>query len=82
MEKEKQYVFDSPEKVRNLLHVFYVICLVLLLADFMYHRHVTHVWEALWGFYGLFGFAACVTLVLIAKELRKVLMRREDYYDD
>ena len=31
--------------------------------------------------YGIFGFVACVALVLIAKQLRKVLMRREDYYD-
>ena len=59
-----------------------MICLGLLLIDFFYHRHVIHEWEALWGFYGLFGFVACVTLVLVAKELRKVLKRGEDYYDD
>jgi len=41
-----------------------------------------HAWEALPGFYALFGFVACVVLVLIAKEMRKVLMRDEDYYDD
>ncbi len=82
MKNEKQHIFDSPENIRNLLHVFYTICLGLLLIDFIYHRHVIHAWEALWGFYGLFGFIACVTLVLVAKELRKLLMRREDYYDD
>ncbi len=82
MTKEKQHIFDSPENIRILLHVFYAICLGLLLIDFIYHRHVLHEWEALWGFYGLFGFIACVTLVLVAKELRKLLKRREDYYDD
>ena len=28
------------------------------------------------------GAIACVLLVLIAKEMRKLVMRREDYYDD
>jgi hypothetical protein len=32
------------------------------------------------GFY-IYGFVACVVLVVIAKEMRKVLMRKEDYYD-
>ena len=82
MKEEKQHFFDSPENVRNALHVFYAVCLGLLLVDLIYHRHVIHAWEAIWGFYGLFGFIACVTLVLVAKELRKVLMRGEDHYDD
>ena len=32
-------------------------------------------------FYCLYGFAACVILVLLATQLRKVLMRDETYYD-
>ena len=34
------------------------------------------------GFYSLYGFVACVALVIAAKELRKLLMRDETYYDD
>ena len=30
----------------------------------------------------LFGFVACVLPVLAATEMRKVLMRRDNYYDD
>jgi len=33
-----------------------------------------------WGFYALYGFVACVLLVLLAKEMRKLVMRNEDYY--
>ena len=33
------------------------------------------------GFYAVYGFVACVLLVLLAKEMRKVLIRKEDYYD-
>jgi hypothetical protein len=42
---------------------------------------VAHGWESLWGFYAVYGFAACVLLVLLAKQLRKLLKRPEDYYD-
>ena len=78
---EKQYLFDKPKNVSRLLGGFYVICGILLLLDFVLHRHVSLSWEHLPGFYAIYGFVACVLLVLIAKEMRKVLMRKEDYYD-
>ena len=79
---EKTHFFDKTRNIKWVLRVFYVICAVLLLVDFVHHRHVTHPWESLWGFYGVYGFVACVLLVLIAKEMRKLLMRDENYYDD
>jgi cytochrome c oxidase subunit IV len=78
----KQYYFDKPENVQKILRVFYVICGLLFAADFVIHRHVYHSWENLPGFYAIYGFVACVVLVLIAVEMRKVLMRSEDYYED
>ena len=82
MQQEKQHIFDKPENVRRLLWLLYLSCALLLVADLFVHRHVDHAWESLWGFYALFGFVACVLLVLLAKQLRKLLMRPEDYYDD
>lgn len=79
---EKPHLFDSPRNVKRLLRTFYLVCAGLLALDFVHHRHAIHAWEELWGFYALFGFVACVALVLTAKEMRKVLMRDEDYYDD
>ena len=79
---EKQHIFDKPKNVRNLLRVFYVICLALIVGDFFVHRHIEHPLEETFGFYGLYGFIACVLLVLVATEMRKVLMRKEDYYQD
>ena len=78
---EKQYLFDKPENVNHLLRGFYAVCGILFVLDFVLHRHMTHVWERLPGFYAIFGFVACVVLVLVAKEIRKVVRRREDYYD-
>ncbi len=80
--KEKTYLFDNPRNVRRVRYVLYTACAIALGADFFVHRHVDHPWEALFGFYAIYGFVACVLLVLIAKEMRKVLMRPEDYYDE
>lgn len=73
--------FDKPENIRKMLKVFYVICGMLLVADFIVHRHIYHSWENIPAFYAIYGFVGCVLLVLIAKEMRKLLMRGEDYYD-
>jgi len=78
--KQKQYMFDKPRNVSRLLTVLYIICALLFILDFILHRHVTHSWDELTGFYAIFGFVACVALVLIAKQLRKILKRKEDYY--
>jgi hypothetical protein len=80
--KEKPRFLDNFENVKKLVRVFVVICAGLALLDFFYERHAEHPWEKLFGFYCIFGFLACVGLVLGAKEMRKVVMRREDYYDD
>jgi hypothetical protein len=79
-QKEKQHLFDKPRNVSRLLNVLYGICLLLFVLDFILHRHISHDWEGLTGFYAIFGFIACVSLVLIAKQLRRILKRGEDYY--
>ncbi len=79
---EPQDFFDKPENIKKILKVFYVICGLLVAIDFVVHRHVYHDWENIPAFYAIYGFIGCVVLVLIAKEMRKVLMRGEDYYDD
>ena len=78
---KKRHIFDDPANVKRAIHALYAVCALSLLADFFVDRHVDHPWEVLFGFYSLYGFVACVILVLVAKELRKVLMRDEEYYD-
>ena len=78
---EKQHLFDNPRNVKRLLWTIYVICAVLVGLDFAFQRHAIHGWEGLPGFYALYGFVGCAALVLIAKQMRKLLMRKEDYYD-
>ena len=78
---DKIHIFDKPQNVRRVLWALGAVCIVTIGADFVYHRHIVHPWEGVWGFYAIYGFVACVVLVLVAKELRKLLMRAEDYYD-
>jgi len=66
--------------VRRVLVVLYTCCAALLVIDFLYHRHSMHPWDSWWGFYAGYGFLGCVLLVLIAKLLRKLVRRPEDYY--
>jgi len=79
---DKQYFLDNPNNVQRLLYGFYVICAVSIFAELFIKRYVDHPWEALFGFYGFYGFIACTLLVLVATQMRKIIMRKEDYYDD
>lgn len=77
----KRDFFDHPKTVSRLVRGLVVICILLAAIDLFYHRHSSHPLEEIVGFYALYGFFACVILVLIAKEMRKLLMRSEDYYE-
>lgn len=81
-DNQPQGFFDKPENIKKMLKVFYVICVLLVVADFIVHRHIYHDWENIPAFYALYGFIGCVVLVVVAKEMRKYLMRKEDYYDE
>lgn len=80
-EKDKRHMFDNPRNVRRVVYALFAICALTFAGDFFVERHVDHPWEVLFGFYAVYGFVACVLLVLVAKEMRKVLMRKEDHYD-
>ena len=81
-ENDKVHFFDKPENVSRLLKGFYGVCILLVLVDFVVHRHIGFGWEKIPAFYAIYGFVACVLLVIVAKKMRTVLMRKEDYYDD
>jgi drug/metabolite transporter (DMT)-like permease len=78
---ERERFLDKRRNVDGLLWGFTVLCALILLVDFFFHRHVYHPWEGNWGFYGIFGFIGIVLLVQAAKGLRRLMMRDEDYYE-
>ncbi len=78
---QKTYWLDKSENVAKLYRGLWVVGLLLVAIDLILPRHEDFGFATLFGFYGLYGFFACVILVLVAKRLRTVLMRDEDYYD-
>ncbi|PHQ70450.1 MAG: hypothetical protein COB93_05490 [Sneathiella sp.] len=84
---EKKYWLDDPKNHDKIFYGVLVICTliaipdVLSLLNILYHKHIEFEMENIFEFYSLYGLVCYVGLVLIAKQLRKVLMRDEDYYD-
>lgn len=79
--KEKTYWLDKKENVSKIYYALCGVCIALFLSDFVYHKHVVFPMEGWFGYYALYGFASAWTLVLLAKQLRRVIGRPEDYYD-
>ena len=79
--QDRRHVFDAPRNVRRVIRGLLAVCVLLVGLDLVLHRHIAHPWEGVFGFYALYGFVACVLLVLLAKEMRKLVMRDEDYYE-
>jgi len=78
----KTHMFDKPENVKKLLKIFFSTLVILLAVDFFVHKHAYFPWEEWPEFYAIFGFVACVILVLVSKYiLRPLVKREEDYYD-
>ncbi len=80
--------FDKPENVRKILLGLFGACGFFVLLDVIFwitgfDKHPHFKWEQWPGFYAVYGFVACVLLVLIAKHvLRPLVMRGEDYYEE
>lgn len=95
--KEQPRWLDRPENVRKIIRGFYGLCVSIILIDLVFslgwHKHAAfgeeislHSVETLPGFYGIYGFLACVGLVYISKVMRgwkekNILMREEDYWE-
>ena len=77
---------DKPDFVKRLFTVFYAICVVLFLAELVLmgteNAH-PHPLEERMRFlvYPVYGFISFWFLVLVAKPMRRLLIRPEDYYD-
>ena len=73
--------FDEPKNVNKIVWSLVALCVASVGAELLFHKHTHYGFQDLPGFDALYGFVSCVLLVLAAKQLRKVLMRGEDYYD-
>lgn len=82
---EEPGILDKPGLIKRWMRILFAAAVLLLLADFLYHPHFHTDLESgggIKGFYGLYGFAGLVILVLGAILLRQIVMRPENYYDE
>jgi hypothetical protein len=85
---EKLHIWDDPRNVRTLIRGFFVLAGLVFLLDIWFlfvHKHASFEHgelpiETWFGFYSVYGFVSCVLLVVVAKQLRRILMRDENYY--
>jgi hypothetical protein len=82
MSTDKKHMFDNPKNVQRVLYGLLGSLVLLLCLEPFVHKHSYFAWESWFGFYAIYGFVACVLLVLAAKYvLRPLVKRDEDYYD-
>jgi hypothetical protein len=82
MQNDKRFWLDDPRNVTKLFRGLWAIGAGLELAELFVHRHEELAFAGWFAFYAVFGFVACVALVLAAKEiLRRLVKRPEDYYE-
>ena len=58
------------------------LCIALLILEIIVHRHMIFAWEGWPGFYALWGFVSLFAIVILGKQLRRLIRRDEHYYDD
>ncbi len=82
MTTDKKHIFDNPKNVQKVLYGLFGSLVLLLVLEPFILKHPYFAWEEAFGFYAIYGFVACVLLVLAAKYiLRPFVKREEDYYD-
>jgi len=82
MIRKKERWLDKKNNIDKLIFGVFVCCVLLLITDFFYEKHSQVFVESWFGFYCFYGFIICCVVVFGCKLMRKLLMRREDFYDN
>lgn len=73
---------DGPRAIIGIIVVIGLICAALAGSDLLLHRHVNYDVEETPFIYGLFGFVVYAVIVFLAKGLRRLISRPEDFYGE
>ena len=70
-------------RTKTVKKIAYGILVLLVIVDFIIPRHEIHFFgDKIPGFWSIFGFSACVVIIIVSKWLGKNgLVKDEDYYD-
>ncbi len=72
------------DRLPTVIRCCYAVLAALVIIDIFVDKAHAHTWiEHYPGFWSLFGFVACVVIIILSKWFgHQGIMTREDYYDD
>jgi len=79
---ENDHWLVRPTTIRLLWWVFCIVLALTVVAQFGFRVKGYFGVDGWIGFGAVFGFLACLAMVLVAKGLGLILKRGEHYYDD
>ena len=78
-----QFIDFLRDRLPTVIRCCYGVLAALVVIDFFVDKRHAHTWvEHIPGFWSIFGFVACVVIIIISKWFgHQGIMTREDYYD-
>jgi len=81
MNSAQKHWLARPGTVRTLRYVFAAILAATVAAEIFIPNHPHFTLEAVFGFNAVYGFVACVAMIVAAKGLGALLKRHDGYYE-
>ena len=78
----KQNWFYKKSSIKKLWIGSGIILTLTVVAEFFVKLHPHFEVESYFGFHAVYGFLACVVMVVFAKGLGYLIKRKDDYYDE
>ena len=71
-------------RTKTMKKISYTMLILIIVVDFFIPRHEIHfIGDGIPGFWSLFGFVACILIILISKWIGNLgIMQDENYYNE
>ncbi len=71
-------------RTKTMKKIAYAALILIIVIDFFIPRHEVHFFgDEIPGFWSLFGFVACILIILISKWIGRLgIMQDENYYNE
>ena len=71
-------------RTKAMKRIAYAMLILIIVVDFFIPRHEIHFFgDRIPGFWSLFGFVACILIILISKWIGRLgIMQDENYYNE
>ena len=78
----KQNWFYKESSIKKLWIGSGIVLALTVVAEFFVKLHPHFEVESYFGFHAVYGFLACVVMVVFAEGLGYLIKRKDDYYDE